>query len=134
MNPHIGRQLLKRMGWSSGQAFGKNNDGSLQPLASELIEKHDRFGLESSLDRSAPSLLPIVVLLDGLQPPWPAPPVVADAVRRCVPASVLSTTCPPRLGCSRPREQQLLLLRLLLRRQLPRPRRTGRRTMLSLSR
>ena len=71
--------LVKRTG------LGKNNDGSLQPLACDLIEKQERRGLECSLDRSVPSPLPIVVLPDGLQPPRPAPPVVANAVRRLCP-------------------------------------------------
>lgn len=85
MNPHIGKKLLERMGWSSGQGLGKNNDGSVLPLACELVEKQDRRGLESSLERAAPAALPIVVLPDGLPPPRPAPPVVADPLRRVCP-------------------------------------------------
>lgn len=86
MNPEIGRKLLERMGWSRGQGLGKNNEGSLQPLACELVEKQDRRGLESSLDHSPlPTALPIVVLPDGLPPPRPAPPVIADAARRVFP-------------------------------------------------
>ena len=42
MSGGIGMSLLQKMGWKQGEGLGKNNKGSLEPLA--LSVKMDRKG------------------------------------------------------------------------------------------
>lgn len=42
----IGMALLQKMGWKQGEGLGKNNEGSVEPLALDF--KTDRRGLTST--------------------------------------------------------------------------------------
>lgn len=65
----IGMALLQKMGWKQGEGLGKNNEGSVEPLALDF--KTDRRGLTSTgeqMPKTFKGSAPVVRDLSGKHP------------------------------------------------------------------